>query len=277
MERVTEFASVAVLVVAMGGALLAWLHREVAAAVVLLIAGTTAFFYLANYTAFSDWVESGILGATSPESAGPKPQDSDGSLWLPLALAGGGLANVGLYGLWGRIRRWRARRSASRASVATMRERRHAIEAEHDEVRDAYAAYICDILAVLDRPALDDVTVPQTAALLHDMDTAADTRRGSDLNAYRRAVSALKTSWRAADEHARKSGVRYLPAEERSTIATARRLFEKALDEHGSEHERQAAHAKARALLDGVLTLPKQAVAAVEHQVRPALTRRSTA
>ncbi|MFE1130072.1 hypothetical protein ACFW6R_25715 [Streptomyces albidoflavus] len=34
---------------------------------------------------------------------------------------------------------------------------------------------------------------------------------------------------------------------------------------------------KARSLLDGILALPKQAVAAVEHQTRPALTKDATA
>lgn len=72
--------------------------------------------------------------------------------------------------------------------------RRHAIEAEHDEVRDAYAACLCDVLAILDRPALDDVTVPQTAAHLHAMDTAADAHRGSDLDAYPQTITALKTA-----------------------------------------------------------------------------------
>lgn len=38
-----------------------------------------------------------------------------------------------------------------------------------------------------------------------------------------------------------------------------------------------AACGKARALLDGVVTVPRQAVAAVEHQTRPALAKDATA
>ncbi|WP_143668771.1 hypothetical protein [Streptomyces sp. b62] len=261
------------------GVLGSYMRKEWGPAFGKLAAGMLVLFVFANYGTFLGWFEDTLAGGAPSEPADSPPQDSDGpSLWLPLALAAGGLVvSFGLYGLWNVVQRRRAREAARRRTAAAAQTRRHAIEAEHDEVRDAYAAYVCDVLAVLDRPALDDVTVPQTAALLHAMDAAADARRGSDLDAYRQAVSTLKTAWRAADEHARKTGVRDLPAQERSAVAKARRLFEKALDERGSQHERQAAHAKARALLDGVLTLPRQAVAAVEHHTRPALAKGATA
>ncbi|MFJ1664622.1 hypothetical protein [Streptomyces anthocyanicus] len=279
IEWLTWIASLVVALGTMGGVVAAIMRRETGAAIARFLTGMLLFWVLANYGALRDWFEETIAGGTPSEPADSPPQNGDGpSLWLPLGLAAGGLAaSLGLYGLWNVVRRRRARKAARRATTAAAQTRRHAIEADHDEVRDAYAAYICDVLAVLDRPALDDVTVPQTAALLHAMDAAADARRGSDLDAYRQAVSTLKTAWRAADEHARKTGVRDLPAQERGAIAKARRLFEKALDERGSQHERQAAHAKARALLDGVLTLPRQAVAAVEHHTRPALDKDATA
>ncbi|MFD9819104.1 hypothetical protein [Streptomyces violascens] len=278
VDWIARIGAVIIALGTLGGVVASYLRREWRIALARLIAGMLAFFVVSKHGELNDWVI-GTLTGDHPSKPAAQPQDSGGpSLWFPLALAGGGLAaSFGLYGLWNLVQRRRARKAARRAVDTTAQTRRHAIEADHDEVRDAYAAYLCDVLAVLDRPALDDVTVPQTAALLHAMDAAADARRGSDLDAYRQTVSALKTAWRAADDHARKAGVRHLPAPERSTIARARKLFETALDERGSQHERQAAYAKARALLDGVLTIPKQAVAAVEHQTRPALAKDATA
>lgn len=272
IEWIVSIGSIVLVGATVGGVLTSAVRMEWGAAIGRFVAGVLAFAVLSNYQELQGWFEHVLAdGGTPPEPADSQPQDGDGlGLWQTLILGAGALcAAAGFYGLGKLVQRVRGRRE----DAAAAQTRRHAIEAEHDEVRDAYAAYLCDVLAVLDRPALDDVTVPQTAALLHAMDAAADARRGSDLGAYRQAVSTLKTAWRTADEHARKTGVRDLPAQERSAIAKARRLFEKALDERGSEHERQAAHAKARALLDGVLTLPRQAVAAVEHHIRPALTK----
>lgn len=251
------------------GALRLWVRGELGAAVGALLLGAVGMTALANLGTLERWAF-GTPGGPAPESHGDGPSVMP---WILLGLPATltvGLAALGLVRLGGRLRQ---KRRSTREEAAAAQARRHAIEADHDEVTDAYGAYLCDVLAVLDRPALDDVTVPQTAALLHALDAAADARRGTDLDAYRKAVSALKTAWRTADEHARKTGTRHLSAPERSTITKARRLFEKALDERGSEHERQAAHARARALLDGVLTLPRQAVAAVEHQTRPALAK----
>ncbi|MFD7232101.1 hypothetical protein [Streptomyces sp. NPDC059881] len=265
-----ELASTVILLATMCWVLGSVVRREWGPALARFSAGVLASFVVSNVDELTGWL--GDTGGHPSEPAGAEHQASnEPSLWLPLALGAGGLAVCfGLYGLWNLLQRRRGRRVAQRAADAALQTRRHAIEVEHDEVRDAYAAYLCDVLAVLDRPALDDVTVPRTAALLHAVDTAADARQGSDLDAYRQAVSALKTAWRAADGHARRTGARYLPAEDRVAIAKARRLFEKALDERGSQHERMAAYGKARALLDGVLTVPRQAVAAVKHQTRPA-------
>ncbi|MEU4932065.1 hypothetical protein AB0G54_37120 [Streptomyces yokosukanensis] len=215
----------------------------------------------------NDFVSREILGETSP----PHPATSGNSgeadglsfpTWLLWPLLG---VIVSAAAAASAARLFRRRRHRA--------DRRGAIEADHNEVRDAYAAYVCDILAVLDRPALDDVQVPQTAAFLHAMDAADHASRGDDLDAYRQAVSELKTAWRAADEHARKTGTRHLPDRERTAIGKARALFEKALDQRGSEHERRAAYAKARELLDGVLVIPRQAAAELEDRRRLALTK----
>ncbi|MCY0961465.1 hypothetical protein [Streptomyces sp. H27-H5] len=213
-------------------------------------------------------------GAASSSGTGSTGNKADDRfpfwlLWSALGVAAAAGVVGAVVGLLGRRRR---RGVAGRARAAAELARRQAIKADHDEVREAYGKYAADVLAFLDRPALADVTVPRTVAFLHAMDAAADARRGADLDAYRRAVSTLKTAWQAADEHARKAGVHHLPESERAAIAKARALLEIALDGRGAEHERQAAYAKARTLLDGVVTIPRQAAAELEPLHRLTLT-----
>ncbi|MFF5809068.1 hypothetical protein [Streptomyces sp. NPDC012746] len=238
---------------------------------------TLAFggFALALFTLWPREIADFVLGTPQPPARSDDPTE-DGplvpawALWSLLGLAATAAVAVPAAKLSNRHRR---RTVSRRERVAAQVARRHAIETDHDEVTQAYGEYVCDVLAFLDRPALDDVTVPQTAALLHAMDAAGDARRGDDLAAYRAAVSTLKTAWRAADEHARRTGTHHVPQPERATVAKARGLLEIALDGRGGEYERQAAYAKARALLDGVLTIPRQAVAQLETQHRHTLTK----
>ncbi|MGA4980043.1 hypothetical protein [Streptomyces cinereoruber] len=246
----------------------AWMRRELGSALRTLGLGVVGVGILTSYDTVRNWI-SGPSGEPAPVRSDEDPS----ALWLMLGMPAALVASLAVLGLVRLAKRRQGKRRSAREAVAATQARRHAIESDHDEVIDAYGAYLCDILAVLDRPALDDVTIPQTAALLHALDAAADARRGVDLDTYRQAVSTLKTAWRTADEHARKTGTDHLPAPDRAAVTKARALFERALDDRGSEHERQAAHAKARALLGNVLTLPRQAVAAVEHQTRPAITK----
>ncbi|WP_335939984.1 hypothetical protein [Streptomyces sp. PTD5-9] len=279
-EWAIRIATMAVSLGTMLGVVSGVMRKEFGQAIARFIAGMIALAVLSNFGSLRDWFEGALGGGAPSKPAADSPKNNDllSSVWFPIAVAAGGLAaSVGGFSLWTVIQRRRARKVARRAADNAAQERRRAIEAEHDEVLDAYAAYLCDVLAVLDRPALDDVTVPQTAALLHALDVAADARLGDDLNLYRPAVTELKAAWRAANDHARKTGLRHLPRQERATVTRARALLEIALDDNGGEHERRAAYAKARELLDGVLTLPRQAVAAVETRTRPALTKDATA
>ncbi|MEU7153853.1 hypothetical protein AB0B15_38435 [Streptomyces sp. NPDC045456] len=224
-------------------------------------------------------VTGNVFGDEKPSEA-EKPSGSGGGFPWEAALFGlGGLAASLVLG-YGvpRLFRWYKRRTAARRrqekQAAAVAARRAAIEADHNAVRDAYGEYLADVLAVLDRPALDDVTNPKTAALLHALDAADDARRGEGLDTYRDAVSRLKTAWRAADEHARKTGTSHLPQREQAAISKARKLLARALDNSaGGEYERQTAYAQARELLDGVLTIPRQAAATLETRHRLSLTK----
>ncbi|WP_424892337.1 hypothetical protein [Streptomyces sp. XH2] len=156
--------------------------------------------------------------------------------------------------------------------------RRRAVEARHDAVLEAYGTYESDLLAVLDRPALADVTVPTTERLIHALTEAADARRADRTTsdgaaAYQRAVTALEIAWKAADEHARRSGIEHLPPAEQKSIAQARKLLASALHDGGTEHERRLAYQRAMRLIDGAISVPRQAVAALEHISRPSLSQ----
>ncbi|MFE4496070.1 hypothetical protein ACFRKD_26815 [Streptomyces niveus] len=218
-----------------------------------------------------------LLLGDDPAPSTAEQQDGGGGeflLWTLLAIVAVTAVGAAVVAVAAPVRRRRRRALARREQTAADLSRRSAIEADHDRVREEYGRYVADALAFVDRPALGDVTVPTTAAFLHAMYTAADVRRGEDLAAYREAVSILKTAWRAADDHARKTGIRHLPAQERATISKARALLELALDGAGSDHERHAAYAKARALLDGILVLPRQATAELESRHRLSITNR---
>ncbi|MGW0844199.1 DUF2786 domain-containing protein [Streptomyces sp. NPDC002787] len=200
-------------------------------------------------------------------SPGHGNASDDGSPWLTgmllwggLGLGGLALAALGGWGVW----RLRGRRAAKRR-------RWKALEREHEAVAAAYGHYLGDVLEWLDRPTLNDVGVSQTAALVEALAAADDARRSEDVDRYQRTVAALSTAWKAADDHARKAGLRHLEPAERRTVEQARKLLATALDSSGSEHERRSAYAKARDLLDGVLVVPPKAIEVLENKHRLAL------
>ncbi|MGW3308350.1 DUF2786 domain-containing protein [Streptomyces sp. NPDC001073] len=166
---------------------------------------------------------------------------------------------------------WGAHRLRKRRAVR--RRRWQALKRDHDAVATAYGDYLADVLAWLDRPTLNDVSVPETATLLHALDAADDARRGGDAGRYQETVAFLRTAWKAADDRARTVGLGDLPPAERRAAEQARKLLATALDTGtGSEHERRSAYAKARSLLDGILVLPPKAIEALEATHRLALT-----
>ncbi|MEU3565118.1 hypothetical protein [Kitasatospora sp. NPDC006786] len=157
-----------------------------------------------------------------------------------------------------------------RATGRAARLRRQRIEDRHDLVLEEYGAYCSDILAVLERPLLTDVSVRETADLVHALAAAADARAaGSGAAAeYGRAVTALEIAWQVADRHARKVGTGRLPERERAAVAQAQRLLRTALGEGASDAERQTAYRRAVGLLEGIVAVPREATAAIEGGAR---------
>ncbi|MFD7554199.1 TcpD family membrane protein [Streptomyces sp. NPDC059835] len=152
----------------------------------------------------------------------------------------------------------------------TLRKRRSDLEQRHDIVLDSYADFATDILAVLDRPSLADVTVPETERFIHALDAARDARAYADAD-YRAAVGELEIAWKAADRRARKQGTTLLPVLEQRAVQQARLLLATALDENGNSHERQLAYRRAMQLIEGIIDVPREAAAELDCITRLSL------
>ena len=175
------------------------------------------------------------------------------------------------------------------AAVAYLRRRRSAAEwiatlsARFDAVRDEYGGYQSDLLTVLDRPALADSSVPQTAAFITAYGVAQDTgrvvrrtRSAQTVPAYEAAVRDLETAWRIAREHAARVGTDAIPAPERSNVTRAVDALRLALADGGNPAERQAAYHLAIRLIERVINVPRRAITAVEADQRLGLTAGGT-
>ncbi len=150
-----------------------------------------------------------------------------------------------------------------------------------DALREEYAAYECDALAVLRLPALADVTVPATARFVHAfaeaqaLDTEQRPPTGHQ-RSYVQAVDAACRAWQAARDAAERIRLAGLPPAERSAVQRVVKLLTMAAGT-GNDEERQSAYAKARdelARLEraGTITLPPPARFALDDKARGRLT-----
>ncbi|WP_127452869.1 hypothetical protein [Streptomyces sp. B29(2018)] len=173
-----------------------------------------------------------------------------------------------------RRRRERNRRQARRADE--LARRRADLGARHDAIRDAYGDFEMNLLDNLHRLALADVNVTQTARLIDALNAARDARIDTApdaLDTYRKSVTALELAWKSADHHARTAGASYLPPAERRNIEQAQAALAVALDERGYAPQRQLALRRALTLIESVIPVPREAIAALEASTRPALAK----
>jgi hypothetical protein len=150
-----------------------------------------------------------------------------------------------------------------------------------DALREEYAAYECDALAVLRLPALADVTVPATARFVHAFAEAqaldTDTRPPPDhLSSYVEAVDSAGRAWRAARDAAERIRLAGLSPAERASVQRVVKLLTMA-GGTGNDAERQAAYAKARDELlrlerSGTISLPRPARFALDDRARGRLS-----
>lgn len=132
--------------------------------------------------------------------------------------------------------------------------------------------------SLFERPALTDPSVPETAAMLRAMREADQLdpslplriKDGDDLGSlpYPRAVLRYETTWERAVVNAKKIGQSAIPAEERKKIRLVRNLLRMAESPGGNPNEREAAYARAQALLKELrhIVLPPAALQAIEQR-----------
>jgi hypothetical protein len=163
-----------------------------------------------------------------------------------------------------------AARPRPEAGWERARERFSALRAE-------YAAFECDPMQVLHRPALADVSVGSTARFVDafaeaqalETDTFPPGEHGAS---YVSAVERAERAWRAAVDAADRIRLSGLSPAERATVERVIKLLTTARDSD-SDPERIAAYARARselAKLDraGVIHLPRTAEAALDDAAR---------
>jgi hypothetical protein len=168
-----------------------------------------------------------------------------------------------------------ARPAAPRPEVAwsRARERFHALRGE-------YAAFECDPMQVLHRPALADVSVGSTARFVDAFAEAQALETdsfppGQHAANFAQAVDRAERAWRAAVEAADRIRLSGLSPAERGSVERVIKLLTTARDSD-SDPERLAAYARARAELAkldraGVVHLPRTAQAALDEAARGAL------
>jgi hypothetical protein len=147
-------------------------------------------------------------------------------------------------------------------------------------LRTEYAAFECDPMQVLHRPALADVSVGSTARFVDAFAEAQALETDSfppeeHAASFRSAVDRAERAWRAAVEAADRIRLSGLSPAERGTVERVIKLLTTARDSD-SDPERLAAYARARAELAkldraGVIHLPRTAQAALDEAARGAL------
>ena len=144
-------------------------------------------------------------------------------------------------------------------------------------LRAEYAAFECDPMQVLRRPALADVTVGSTARFVDAFAEAQALETDSlppaeHATSFVSAVDRAERAWRAAVDAADRIRVSGLSPTERATVERVIKLLTTARDSD-SDPERLAAYTRARSELarldrEGVIHLPRTAAAALDEAAR---------
>ena len=219
----------------------------------------------------------------------PKLENAD-TLWLALGLLLGVIVVAFVvYVIVKRIARdlakARAVKAARLAREARLDRKWQEIVDRHRDLEKRFLEAETDWDMLFNYPALTDVTVPTTAAMVRAMQAAADadSHRPEDLDEttdlsmlpYPRAVTEFGMKWDAALRYAKKIGQSGIPKEERKQIEQIRALLALAENSGASESERRVAYERAHVLIKKLqsITLPAKAVAAIEEHTRLSLVR----
>ena len=240
--------------------------------------GVVVFFY-AEFT----WMRSGRVRAQAGARAKPSldrtPQTADATPVagphrdpFPWATFGWAVAAAVLLLLLMMVAVFLVRRlRKSRQVVAGDQCLLTALTARHDQVMLEYGEYETDLVEVFSRPALTDVSVPQTAAFLAAWGAADDRRPAAGSRPpqpvfarYEEAVRTLEAKWGLANRYATRVGLRNMPPAEQRTVRRAVGLLRQALDPGQPDEARQAFYDHALRLVRDIVTVPERAIAAIE-------------
>lgn len=225
---------------------------------------------------------------TPTVSATPAPPSEpvDYTLWwlIPLIVVCVLVAIGLLYLMTRTVRRDLSSRKQQRETRELLDSRWSEYTSRHDRIKRKALDAETDWHMVFSYPALQDTSVPQTAAFYTAL-RHADERRGprpQDLKAsdnmsglpYPRAVITVEDAWATALRHAERTGLHLIPAAERKTIKRIRDLLKLAENAGGTANEREMAYARAQKLMQSLqsVTVPAKLYGALEDQHRAALT-----
>lgn len=172
------------------------------------------------------------------------------------------------------------KKEEANATKAALKARYAAAVKRHQGIEQEYDAYLVDLQEIFKRPALNDVSIPETADFV---ETFAATGRSGNLPAlpalsdaaikeYEERVSALSRTWTLASSNATKMGLGIFNAQEQRKVRQASQLLNMALDEGASEFERAQAYQQVQKLIEGLLVITPKLKLHIESKVRKAIT-----
>lgn len=148
--------------------------------------------------------------------------------------------------------------------------------AEHDEIDRRWFAYETDVINLLEYPLMTNMRDPLTIAF-HRAKRGADSLRpdtAGDLvgnhsaqGTYRGAVHDYGVAFDAAESEARRRRQGDFSDAEQHRLTRAQSLLRMVMDSASTPQERQSAYRRARAELDGLVSLPVVAYAQIERSV----------
>jgi hypothetical protein len=152
--------------------------------------------------------------------------------------------------------------------------------ASHDAVTARWLDYELDVAKLIAFPAMSDGRQPLTAAFLRAKRVADGLRPASakarltkdQLTEYRNAVADFEVAFDVAERDARRIKDSSFTTGERKRLDTAKQLLTIAIDQAATPAERQLAYRRVREELDGLISLPDEAIEVLEGKVTLELT-----
>lgn len=143
----------------------------------------------------------------------------------------------------------------------------------HNEVRKQWSSYEMDMAKIIDYPFMNDMKEPSVTAL-HGVLRKAKHLEPSSVkivshipyseSPFSVAVHDLEVAFAASEREAKRVAWSKFTPEERKSLATAKNLLAMALDQSSSASERQVAYKRVIKELSGIVSIPAQAVLAIE-------------